>query len=199
MVEPDRYDRAYFDHWYRAEGFGSPERLDRKVRYALGAAEYLLDRRVTSVLDVGCGEAPWCPQLRRLRPGVRYVGVDPSAYAARRYGRTRNIRRGGLAELADLALGDDGPFDLIVCVDVLAYADAGDVRRGLRTIADLLGGVALIEVFTDADDYEGDLGHDRPPATYRRWFSEAGLHHIGPHLYAGDVILPTLATFERGR
>jgi SAM-dependent methyltransferase len=195
-----RYDRAYFDHWYRDEGFGDPRRLAGKVDYAVGAAEYLLERPVRSVLDVGCGEGAWQAAIARRRPRARYVGVDPSEYAVARYGRSRGLRLGGLGDLGRLDLDVDGRFDLVVCVDVIAYVDAVELRRGLGAIARLLGGVALIEVFTAADDFEGDRDHyrARPPATYDRWFRAAGLERIGPHLYAGEGLLGSLATFERG-
>jgi SAM-dependent methyltransferase len=193
-----RYDRRYFDHWYRDEGFGDPARLARKVGYAVGAAEYLFEHPVRSVLDVGCGEGPWQPALKRLRPHARYVGVDPSTYAVERYGRRRNLRLGGLADLH--TLGMPGPFDLVVCSDVVAYAPAAAVRRGLATMASALGGVALIEVFVAGDEFEGDEEgyHRRPAATYERWFAEAGLHRVGPHLYATNRLVPRLAQFERG-
>jgi len=194
-----RYDRSYYDHWYRDEGFGDRRRLEAKVGYALGAAEYLLERPVTSVLDVGCGEGPWRAEVRRRRRGARYVGVDPSEYAVARYGRARGLRQGGLGDLDRLDLDIDGRFDLIVCVDVIAYVPAPELKGGLRSIARLLGGVALIEVFTAADDFVGDRDHyhARPPATYRRWFAAAGLERVGPHLYAGEGLVPSLATFER--
>jgi ubiquinone/menaquinone biosynthesis C-methylase UbiE len=67
-VATDRFDRQYFERWYRDEGFGSPARLRRKVDYALAATEYLLERPVRSVLDVGCGEGDWALELRRRRP-----------------------------------------------------------------------------------------------------------------------------------
>jgi SAM-dependent methyltransferase len=179
---PKSYDQAYFDHWYRDRGFGSPVRLERKVRYAVGAAEYLLERPVRTVLDVGCGEGAWRGALRRHRPGVRYLGVDPSEYAVRRYGRTRNLRLGGVGDLEHLELG--GPFDLVVCSDVLAYVPDGEARRGLRAVASLLVGVLFLEVFTAGDDFEGDLDgfRARPAGTYRRWFTAAGLHRCGPSL-----------------
>jgi SAM-dependent methyltransferase len=190
------FDRRYFDRWYRDGGFGSPARLRRHVAYALGAAEYLLDRPVRSVLDVGCGEGAWQPDLARLRPRARYVGVDPSRYAVERFGARRNLRQGHLGQLGELELG--GPFDLVVCVGVLGYVDAPDVRRGLAAITAALGGVALLEVFTASDAIVGDVtGYRRRPAgRYRRWFAEAGLARVGPHLYAGADLLDRLATFE---
>ena len=80
-----QYDRAYFDRWYREQGFGSRAVVERKVQYALAATEYLIGRRVRRVLDVGCGEGAWQPVLRRLRPAATYVGVDPSEYAIDRF------------------------------------------------------------------------------------------------------------------
>lgn len=201
MGTAKEYDQAYFDHWYRDEGFDDPIHLERKVLHAVGATEYLLEAPVTSVLDVGCGEGPWQPALRRLRPEVRYVGIDPSTYAVERFGRRRNLRLGGLAALAEAPFADalGGPFDLIVCVDVLAYAPAADVKAGLAGIARLLDGVALIEVFTSADDFEGDLsGPSRSPARYRRWFADAGLRHVGPNLFMTVERAADLPTFQRG-
>lgn len=198
---PERYDRAYFDHWYRDEGFGDPAHLERKVVHAVGATEYLLERPVTSVLDVGCGEGAWQPVLQRLRPAARYVGIDPSTYAVERYGRRRHLRLGGLGALADdgFAASLGGPFDLVVCVDVLAYADADDVKAGLRGIGRVLDGIALIEVFTSADSFEGDLsGHLRHPSVYRRWFADADLHHVGPNLFTTAARRAELPTFQRG-
>ena len=57
------YDQAYYDHWYRDQGFGDGDRLLRKVHYAVAAVEYLFERPVRSVLDVGCGEGPWSVAL----------------------------------------------------------------------------------------------------------------------------------------
>lgn len=194
-----RYDREYFDEWYRRRGFGSRADLDRKVRYAVSSAEYVLDRPVRSVLDVGCGEGAWQPALRAVRPAASYVGVDPSPYAIRRFGRRRHLVPGSLGELDDLRLG--GPFDLVVCVDVVPYAPAVDVRAGLRSIASLLAGVALIELFTSADSFVGDRVEyrRRSPATYERWFGDAGLHRIGPNTFVSTELSASLPYFERGR
>ncbi len=196
----ERYDRAYFDHWYRVRGFGSPALLERRVAYALGAAEYLLGRPVRSVLDVGCGEGDWSAALRRRRPRVRYVGVDPSTYAVRRFGRRRGLLLGGVADLDELELGE--PFDLVVCVSVLPFLDDDDVEHGLGAMARRLGagGVAFLEIYTGEDVVEGDLDGfvDRPAATYRRWLTAAGLERVGAHLYVGTEAAGELATLERG-
>lgn len=195
-----QYDQSYFDRWYRRSrvGVGHRDFVERKVRLALAAAEYVLGRRVESVLDVGCGEAPWRAVLKRLRPRLRYQGVDRSAYAVRRFGRRRNIRLGGIGELSFIGL--QGPYDLVVCADVLHYVRSPEVRAGLAALGRLTAGAAFIEVFTSADDIEGDRAEfqDRTPAVYAKFFAEAGLTPIGLHLYVTRELLATLVTGERG-
>ena len=179
------YDRAYFDRWYRhpRSRIDSAESLERKVRLAVGIAEYMLGRPVRTVLDVACGEGRWYPVLRAMRPRVRYTGVDASEYAVHRFGRRRHIRLGTFGELAKLRLA--ARYDLIVCADALQYVATPDLRRGLREIHRLLDGVAYIEAFAKEDDMEGDMDdwHVRPAATYRRLFRRAGLRHCGFHCW----------------
>jgi SAM-dependent methyltransferase len=194
-----RYDRDYFDRWYR-----DPRHVvvhsgvrARRVQLAVAAAEYLLEREVASVLDVGCGEALWRESLKRARPKLRYVGVDSSEYVVARFGRSRGIRLGTVGELASLKLG--GPFDLIVCSDVLHYVDTVELKRGLRAIARLLGGVAFLELYTKEDATVGDDSGFQPrgEALYRRLFREAGLLPLGLHCYVGRALRDRLVSFER--
>jgi SAM-dependent methyltransferase len=198
---PDKpYDRTYFDEWYRRRGFGSPAALTRKVAYALSAAEYLLGGPVRRVLDVGCGEGAWQPVLRRLRPGASYLGIDPSTYVIERYGPRRHLRLGDLGHL-DRCLGPtDGPYDLVVCSDVLGYVPDEQIAPGLATIEAHLRGVALLEVFTseDAGSIDGDLtGYElRARRRWQGWYRRAGLTRIGPNLFTGTRLAPTLAGLE---
>ena len=170
----------------------------RTVRYAVALAEFLLGRAVRSVLDVGCGQGEWQPLVRELRPRARYVGVDPSEYAVRRYGRRRHLRRGGVEDLR--ALGLRGPFDLVVSAGVLNYLPPRALERGLGQVAALLGGVAFLEIFAREDAIEGNLqGFDqRPRAYYTRLLRRHGLTQCGPHAYVGPALRPSLAAFERG-
>lgn len=177
------YDRAYFDRWYRhpTERVATRESLRRKVRMAVSVAEFLLGRPIRTVVDIGCGEAPWFPILRALRKDVRYIGVESSSYAIERYGRTRNIRRGSLATLATLKL--PRAVDLVVCADVLQYVETREIERGLKTISRMVAGIAYIESFTTSDAMEGDRDnwHDRTGADYLRLFRRAGLTQCGPY------------------
>ena len=198
---PKRYDADYYSRWYHADpGERARRRLlvRRKAALAVAAAEHLLERRLRNVLDVGCGEAPWRAALLALRPRLRYVGVDPSAWAARRWGRSRGVRHGGLADLDRLRLG--GPFDLVVCSDVVHYVEDADLRRGLGAMARLSRGLLWIEAFTDEDDFEGDVEGFRPRSAraYRAAFRRAGLVPLGLFLHAAPALAHRVAALERG-
>src|SRR5690348_3390687 len=150
------YDRSYFDRWYRDpdDPVATRESLERKVRMAVSLTEFLIGRRIRSVLDIGCGEAPWQPIIKRIRPKTRYIGVDSSDYVLERFGASRNIRRGSLSALGAMRLPKR--VDLIVCADVLQYVPDAEITRGLRAIRRLLAGVAYIEAFVTDDNMEGD-------------------------------------------
>jgi SAM-dependent methyltransferase len=171
----------------------------RKARLVVGIAEALLQRPVRSVLDVGCGEAPWRSALKRLRPAVRYVGVDSSEYVIARFGRRRNIRFGTFGTLAAIVPKLRRPFDVIVCCDVLQYVPPRELASGLSSIASLLGGVAYLEAYTTEDDIEGDhrAWHHRSAAQYRRLFHAAGLTGVGMHCWIGKELREITAALER--
>lgn len=192
------YDQAYFERWYRdpSDRVSTRASLERKVRMAVTVTEFLLGRGIRTVLDVGCGEAPWFPILRRLRPQVRYTGIDSSDYVLRRFGAERNIRRGSLGQLPRMRIRGD--VDLIVCADVLQYVDTREAERGLRAIRRLLGGVAYIEAFSTEDEMEGDRldWRERSAAEYRRLFRNAGLTQCGPYCFTNLDELYMLNAFE---
>src|SRR5262245_53680821 len=95
------YDKAYFDKWYRhpTHRVKSAVELKRQVEFVLHLAEWVLGRRVKSVLDVGCGEGNWRAPLKRLRRNLQYDGVDPSEYAVARFGAARGLQLGGIENL----------------------------------------------------------------------------------------------------
>ncbi len=196
-----QYDASYYERWYRRSrvGIGQRDFVERKVRLALSAAEYVLGRRARTVLDVGCGEAPWRALLKRMRPRIEYLGIESSEYALERHGRRRNIRRGSLADLGFMGL--KGPYDLVVCADVLHYVRATEARAGLATIGKLTGGAAFLEAFTSTDEIEGDRAdfQDRSPTVYQRLFAEAGLVPVGLHLYVTRDMHTQLVALEKGR
>lgn len=196
-----RYDRDYFDKWYRnpTHAVSSRHELERKAALAVAVCEYYLGRKIANVLDVGCGEGVWRAPLKRLRPNVEYLGLDSSEYVVRRFGRSRNLR---LAMFGDLdGLRFDRDFDLIVCSDTIHYVRTAELRRGLRGLVDMLDGVAFLELFTSKDTPEGDkLGFiARSPRWYLNAFESAGLVPVGTHCYLGPRLKARVAELELPR
>jgi SAM-dependent methyltransferase len=193
-----RYDRAYFDGWYRdsAQSVGSRAALRRNVALAVAVTESILARPLRSVLDVGCGEGRWQPILHEMCPKAAYLGIDPSEYAVARFGTRRNLRLGTFEDLGVHTF--DRPFDLVVCSDVLHYLAPEQIMRGIDSLVERVAGVALLEVFTAADEIEGDHVdfHPRPPEWYRGVFRRAGLTPVGLQMYVPDDIADELDVLD---
>lgn len=195
------YDRRYFDRWYRDPRVrvATAAAVARKVHLVVSVAEALLQRRVRSVLDVGCGEGSWRAPLKKLRPGIRYVGVDSSEYVIARFGKRRGIRSGAFGTLGEIERSLRGPFDVIVCCDVLQYVPADQLRAGLKSVVTMLGGLAYLEAYTSGDSIEGDrrAWHHRTAAEYRRGFGRAGLTSVGMHCWVGGEVAGVAAELEK--
>ena len=194
----EAYGKAYFDKWYRdpRHRVSTARTVERKARHALAAAEYYLDRPARSALDVGCGEGQWRSALKRLRPGIRYTGIDPSPYAVRRFGMRRNIIAGSLGGLPRLAAS----YDLIVCSDSLYYVPDDELIIGLEILAQHLAGVAFLEAYPEATKLDGDTTgmFPRSAAFYRKVFRHAGFVSCGSHCYVGPALHERVTTLERG-
>ncbi len=121
-----------------------------------------------TVLDIGCGEGQWQPILKRLRPRQsRYLGVDPSEYAVGRYGKQRNLKLGGFADLGGINLTKT--YDLHLVQRHAVFVPRKELNVGLSLIAQMLGGIAFLEAYASEEALEGDFkrsirGTPRSPA-----------------------------------
>jgi SAM-dependent methyltransferase len=192
------YDHRYYRRWYHdpSTRVGTAETARRKARLALAAAEFMLDARVSSVLDIGCGAGLWYAALRRLRPELRYVGIDSSPYVVERFSATRDVRLGSFGDLDQIT--SRKPFDLVVCADVIQYIPDRELRQGLAQIRRLTGGVAYLETFTVEDRMEGDRDGwiDRSERVMRRFFHDAGLTHCGFYCWIDERKIRNANRFE---
>ena len=193
-----RYDAAYYQRWYRAPGtrVKSAPDLERTVAMVLAIAEYHLERRVRTVLDVGCGEGRWRAPLLRLRPRIDYLGLDGSEWAIARYGRRRNLQRVDLGELDAVRL--QRPVDLLVCNDVIQYVDdatAGVAAEAFRRLCD---GVMFVTAFTAEDEFIGDrAGYvARPARWYRRLLDRDGWAFAGSQCWLSPTLAARAAALE---
>ena len=196
-----QYDEAYFEKWYRSatHRVRTPAEFARQVDFVLHLAEWVLQRKVRSVLDVGCGEGQWGVALKRRRPRVQYTGVDPSAWAIARHGKKRGLLHGGITDL-DALLPTRQTYDLVLCVGMLNYLDPATLRLGLRQVAKRSAGVAYLELFAQGDEYEGDTDwpRPRPAAWYRTAMQSAGFVPVGMQCYVAQSEADRLSLMERG-
>ncbi len=180
-----RYDRAYFDRWYRdpRQRVKHADELRRKVQLAVSLAEYYLNRPLESVIDIGCGEGAWHGPLLALRPKLRYIGFDSSEYVVERYGNSRNIHYARFDQLDGIGLRE--PVDLLICSDVMHYVPSAHLLAGVPQFARLCHGVAFLEAFCRGDDFVGDDdGFVARTATwYRKLFARHGWISAGSNCY----------------
>jgi len=171
--------------------------LARQVAFVLHTAEWVLGRRVRTVLDVGCGEGQWYPALRALRPRVAYQGVDPSAYAVAAFGARRHLQQGGIEDLDSLDLREQ--YDLVVCCGMLNYLSIPQLTRGIGHVAQRTGGMAYLELFTKDDHFEGDTDWPAPKAAswYRGVMQRAGLVAVGMQCYVTTAGQDRVSALER--
>lgn len=175
-----RYDKAYFDRWYRHSHIGrqDTEFIRKRARQAVAMVEIHLGRRIETVIDIGAGEGRWQPHLLEVRPDIDYLGVDSSKYAIAAFGAERNIIHGKFEDLHDFY---PQTFDLVICSDVLHYLTEEQIRTGIDGLVSMVGGVAYLWSATDDEivlygDTEGFT--QRSIALYEQWFFEAGLQPL---------------------
>ena len=192
------YGKAYFDKWYRdpRHRVSTAASTGRKARLAVAVAEYYLERPVRSVLDVGCGEGQWQPALKKIRPGIRYMGVDPSPYAIRRFGSHRNLHLGSFGSLPPL----DRSYDLLICSDSLYYVPDDELTMGLAILVQRLDGIAFLEAYPSGAALDGDTSGmtRRSASAFRRIFRHVGLVACGSHCYAPPALHGQVTELERG-
>lgn len=144
-----RLDAAYFDELYLRErdpwGFESSAYERRKYRHTL-AAIGAPGRHVGRALEVGCSIGVFT-ELLAGRCG-ELLAVDASIHAVERARERVRGRRNVRVERRELPEElPSGPWDLIVCSEVLYYWDAELLREALPAlVAELAGGGSLLAV-----------------------------------------------------
>jgi SAM-dependent methyltransferase len=128
------------------------------------------------VLDVGCGLGEMVGYLANEFPQVNFTGVDFSSGAIEFCRRRQPSRRW---EVADVVADElPGPFDAIVCSELLEHLD--DPESALKRIAGSLapGGTIVVTVpHGKVFATERSIGHVQHPAVpvLREWFRASRL------------------------
>ena len=162
-----KFDSAYYRRYYLnpRTRVADPEYYDRLAQFVAAYCD-LLDVKIRSILDIGCGTgALQKPLLQRFKR-ARYQGLEFSSYACEQYGWTQGCASN---------YGGDGAFDLVLCHDVLQYLDDKTAAAALTNFARLTRKVLYFSVLTDEDWQENvdqeltdDDVHLRAAGWYRR-------------------------------
>ncbi len=139
----DRFDRAYYERYYRDPASSVTSRAEMAARARLiGACAGYLGLPVKRVLDAGCGIGLLRTPLMRALPGAAYTGIALSASLCERPGwvhspieRYRPTRQNAL----------------VVCYDVLQYLGDRAAPRALANLARLCRGLLYFSALTRSD------------------------------------------------
>jgi len=142
-----RLERSYFEGLYDRDpdpwGFASSEYERDKYAHTLAA---LGGRRFGRALEVGCSIGVFTEQLAWRCRDLLAVDVSEQAVAA----TAQRVRRRPWVRVERRTLPEEaptGPFDLIVCSEVLYYWDAATLRDALPRLRDALApGGSLLAV-----------------------------------------------------
>ncbi|MHC4852303.1 MAG: class I SAM-dependent methyltransferase [Planctomycetota bacterium] len=189
-----RFDKAYFDRYYR-----NPKTrvVTRRTTDKLAAfvASYLkhVNVPVRRVLDIGCGLGLWRQSLQQHYPRASYQGVEISDYVCEKYGWTKG-------SVVDYRAR--GAFDLVICQGVLQYLDDRNTRAAIANLAKLCRGALYLEALTTAD-WENNCDrrttdgrvHLRSGSWYRRQLSRY-FQNCGGGLFLAPTAQATLFELE---
>jgi len=167
MFDSDNFDDGYYERFYLGTAARArvASHASRTADLIYGAARFY-QFRIRRIVDLGAGTGLLLRALARRFPAARLIGVELSAWAARKYGWIQ----GSLLDFEDAA-----GFDLVVCNDVLQYLDDREAGLAISRIASLCRGIAYVTAVTDRDieevwdrEYSDPRGHFRPASFYRR-------------------------------
>lgn len=128
-MNPDRFDKAYYDRYYRnpATRVCSPAEVQRRGDF-IAAYLRFLEVPVQSVLDIGCGLGRLLTALSEAFPKARTTGVESSPYLCAEFG----WQSGSLPSFTTRRR-----HDLVICYDVLSYLEDDDAALAIKTLGTL--------------------------------------------------------------
>jgi 2-polyprenyl-3-methyl-5-hydroxy-6-metoxy-1,4-benzoquinol methylase len=171
---------AYFDR-FETPKYRRRSRVRRALirRFVRRLHELILEAGpVSSILEIGVGEGFLSGYLSEKLPTVRFCGVDASAVALGRLQRLFPRIETFVGDACDLS-GLRGPFDLVLCAEVLEHL--GEPARALDAIAALRPRRAVLTVPHEPYFRLSNLASG---ANVTRWGNDPEhVQHFGPRSF----------------
>lgn len=142
------------NRWHGRESRSGPGSGLEPTRHVAAAILGLTrELGVRSVLDVGCGDGLWMPDL----PG--YVGIDVAAEAVHRARQRHPDRDYRMAAVEDI----HEPFDLVICRDAIQHLSLMHGQELLGAIRDTGSRWLLASTFVGGDNRDIRTGDAYSP------------------------------------
>jgi trans-aconitate methyltransferase len=137
------FDASYYRRYYQDPGtrVGDQETWRPLSDFLFAYLRYL-EVPVERVLDVGCGLGLWRDEVLRHHPSARYVGVEKSAHACRKYG----WKRGSVTSFRSKE-----DFDLVICHEVMQYLNDAEAEEAIENLSILARPALYLKVLTLKD------------------------------------------------
>ncbi|MCZ6659333.1 MAG: class I SAM-dependent methyltransferase [Gammaproteobacteria bacterium] len=189
-----RFDKAYYDHFYRnpLTRAVSPAAVKRQAAFIAAYLKHL-QIPIASIVDIGCGVGTLLRALQHAFPRARCQGVEYSDYLCERYGWKR-----GSVETYEATTA----YDLVVCNDVLPYLDDQTCTKALDNLGRLSRGALYCGALTHEDlehcdpDRTDLQQHVRPSTWYRERLAKEFMN-VGGGLFLKQPVEVTVWALDR--
>lgn len=155
------FDQIYRDNlWNGVESLSGPGSGDLATRMIPAELSFITERyRITSVLDVGCGDGYWMPDM----PG--YVGLDASLIAL-------DLARERHPDREYVETWPEGRrFDLIIVRDVIQHIPLADGLRVIERVRDSMPRFMLASTYVGGLNINIEIGDAYSPDLQREPFN----------------------------
>lgn len=165
---------AVFGRIYRERRWGDGESLSGPgsgLAAARRAGQVLVEEvdrlRALHVLDVGCGDGLWQPDLG----ATGYLGVDVAAEAIERARERHPERQYRVLDVAAQGAPAVGPWGLILCRDAMQHLPLATGRALLDRLLEARPGALLLSTYLDGENVDVPAGGAYRPNLYAPPFS----------------------------
>ena len=142
-MNPDRFDKAYYDRYYRNPGTRvvKPREIQRQADFIAAYLRYL-GVPINGIADIGCGLGRLLTALGQAFPKARTLGVESSRYLCAELG----WEAGSLPDYPVVR-----QYDLVVCYDVLSYLEDHEAAYAIKTLNLLTRRALFFGALTEED------------------------------------------------